>query len=244
MRAAVTVLSLLVAIAGCEAEPRDRTWPAVLSSLPAEGGVVFAPTFSAAPPDGKSLRLSLHASSPAAACSLYRQDFAGDSEIVFLRLETNQYSVGRFEIVEQLDPMGGLQAQVRVIHARGNTKLNTYPATGGYLEVVAVPTSLEEWKRGVSVQAKLHAAFSSDPVVGNHCWHAQSKDGTESSGGCDCTHASGQVTQCVPSLGQQHCCTGSGLQNLSYDADLRAEPCPSLCSYSDPDLAGYCLELE
>lgn len=186
--------------------------------------------------------MSLHGTSAASACQLYRDDFSSESTLSFTRVTTSAYHTGRFEVVERLGS-GERQAQVRVIRSTGGVKAASYFAAGGYLQVDELPADLPDWQRGGRVRGHLRAEFPEDPLSSSTCDSVGSKDGATVSRSCTCLTASGAATRCEPTT-DSSCCATTAPATLVYEADIDAEPCSYVCAYTDPSLAGYCLELQ
>jgi len=204
---------------------------------------IYAPSFLSESSEGKFLRVSLHPDALEQACGLYRTGTT-DREVRFLRISTNHYQDGTFNVVEGDTTGDGPQATARVIRALGSTKLAAYPASQGQLEVSNLPDSIEEWRLGRAIHISGLLQFSPDPVVENMCSEAIPVDpALEASASCTCTHASRSVTECVPQDLAGNCCRSVEPFSIAVNVDAIALPCPELCVTTDPGLTRICAAL-
>lgn len=247
-RLAMTGLLLCVGVQSCADDTRDavdaaRDWPDNLAQFRTHSAI-YAPSFLSEPPDGKILRVSLHATSSADACAIYGgRDL--ETEEQFVRITTNAYRAGRFEIgIDTADAHA--PATARFIRAKGTTKTAAYPASAGFIEVSSLPDTLEEWHNGQSIEISGTLQFSRDPVIANECrLEGPANQSAPLTGSCACTHASGETTECAidPMAGTSNCCESKPPFDVEFQVKTHATRCPEICVVTDPSLGRYCEEL-
>mgnify|MGYP003429202560 CR=1 FL=1 len=211
--------------------------------LPRNAGAIFSPAFQAAPPAGKFLRLSVHEQSTEQACRLYQTDFEGSGTLAFIRLTTNRYQNGRYNVVEQLTPRDDPQVQVKVIESRAGIKVRTFSAIEGTLELSALPETLDDWRTGRELRGSLRAGFAADPVVTSECTRSLDRQSNRVEAECHCRTHSGRETICTPES-EGTCCVSEGPAVKFHELSIAAVPCSFLCAWTQPDLAALCAELE
>lgn len=241
------VLLLALGVLSCrdtgqwQVDAGERWWPEVLTSY-RPSSAIYAPGFDAEPPAGEFLRFSLHAVHATTACAAY--DGSSFDDQWFVRVTTSGAAAGEYAVVERL-PEGAADnplAVVELIHSKAGQKNVRIWASSGSISLGKLPEFDAGWVDSIAVELRGRARFADDPIVEAECYSGASKNDASIPSECTCTTALGDSWICSSTLGHS-CCRAKGSGSIELEFALSADPCQSMCIFSQRELAVYCSNL-
>jgi len=241
VRPPLPILFGLLAL-GCSGEKSG--WPSILSSIPA-GGAAYSLSFYAAPPDGTIVSGGVFPGATAAATCGNFMSRSLPRDFWYLRFELTSaaavdYSVASTNVLPSPSPT----VQASVIHVVGQEKAETHPAKAGTFVVSQVESDPAQWPGGKEMKAHVALTFSTSSWTRGRCEWGQAVD-AEAMRSCMCNGPNGETATCIPIDGNDDCCSRfGGGDDLPLELDVDAVQCPWMCTFTSPELARNCLDLQ
>ncbi len=212
---------------GCSEESAGDV-PATLARL-REGKAVYGFAYTAPPPEGQRLVVSVHDAQTANPCELYSAGASG--EFWYLRLEGNDARAASYLIAPNADSVGSASLKLSLV--RRGEKVHVFRAMKG-----EVSSKVDLTGHGAA-EVSLHAEFPTHQANAGECSSTGTAGGVVNSS-CLCKFEDGTQTTCKP-LADEDCCLAAASGELEpLDGHWAAEFCPEMCSFTSPELAQYC----
>lgn len=235
--AAGTLLSLYA----CSSD--KPSWRTTLATMN-EGGALYSLSFNAPPPDGVLTRaIVLNGKTADQACGAFR-DLSLPADYWYLAVEATGATPGSYPVVLHNESSSRVAtATVSLVHVVSGEKAEVHRARAGALDLVTLSSDVSAWPGAQDLSGHLEATFSSSGWARGMCRWGQAV-GAAPMQSCDCTGPGGEVRTCEVVDGVDDCCDHiEDGTDVPFAMDLGAKPCPWLCIFSSPDLAGYCIDL-
>jgi len=246
------IVALVVLLVGCgnahptKNVPDDSTWQSVLPRFQ-NATAAFSLSFYGEPPDGTTLRASLHEDSAEAACDLYKAESQSTlPDFWYIGVVLSDTAAGEYGVVPEVAASGAAsQSSVRLVRVSDGKKLVSYQASVGSVSLYESPRNFEEWQAGGELSGGVDVGFPMAALHQVECRGEMALGGAsagEPSYECTCSDDAGNLTVCISADGE-NCCQGTG-PTVSLQLDLRASQCPWMCIATNASLYRHCLEMQ
>jgi hypothetical protein len=233
-RMGLLVLATSLMLLECTPEDHNESSTAAdvrtaLSEL-SKGAAVYGFAYTAAPPTGERLRFAVETTSTDSLCNQFK---GGAPEGIFwyLRAELNSTADGQYAVGRNADLTG--TATFVLTQVENGKKKATYRAIDGDITISRSGNGMMG-----AVTTNISARF---PLQQSHAAECQAEGTAEgvTTNKCVCVSDEGNRTECLAN-GSEDCCPPPSGELVNFTATLVSSYCPSLCSFTSPELAQYC----
>jgi hypothetical protein len=153
-------------------------------------------------------------------------------EIWFLLVQTASLEAKTFDITpDDRTASDPASANVRLVRVVKDSYQETFGAAAGTVTVDSVAGSIDEFRQGAPLKARVHAGFPRLPRYASQCSGSGSAGGSNGSASCTCSDPEGNVSTCTPKSPMDDCCKEPSSDGPILDVDVAfdAHVCSEMC---------------
>ncbi len=213
---------------------------ATIVTAASQGQFSYSFSYSAPPPEGRRLE-AVFVDKVDAPCRMFTSSRVPE-DFDALKVSLVGSTWGSYQVVNGGNAEAPGTANVVWIRNRKGVADKAF-AVSGTVTYLSGPTSEAEWKNERTARMEAVVSFDIDPVVATECSGGfDMKLGTET-GSCTCRRLGGTTFQCDTTTTQGECCHDAIGEMREYSFSVAASACPEQCTFTQPELVGFCRAL-